>query len=324
MTDRLRRRALFQLTAILSGMATAGPALARPSFAARGPSQDWNGRVAVPGGAVAWKRVGGGAKTPLLVLHGGPGAGHNYLLPLAALGDERAVIFYDQLGCGGSDAPRDATLYTVQRSVEELAAVRRALGLERVILFGNAWGGMLAIEYLCQTGCEGIEKLILSGTPPSLKQALAGQQRLLDALPDDAGAKMQALEALGRTDSDDYQDLVLDFYRRHVCRVYPWPTPVQDSIEVVSRAIAYQVMNGPNEFTITGTLKGWDRSADLNRITAPTLITTGEFDEVTRDCAETLRAGIKGSEMMVFANLSHMTMDEAPDLYCAALRKFIV
>ncbi|HET6971400.1 MAG TPA: proline iminopeptidase-family hydrolase [Phenylobacterium sp.] len=280
------------------------------------------GRDDGPGGRFWWKRVGSGSKTPILSLHGGPGAAHNYLHSLEALASDRQVIFYDQLGCGLADSPPDEKIYTVQRAVDELDAVRNALGLEKVILYGHSWGAMLAIEYLCQGRSRGVEKLILGGALASVPQASAGQQRLIDQLPDGKGARLHELEASGQAGTSEYQAIVDLFYKLHVCRVDPDPEAAK-SFDYLARSIAYRVMNGPNEFTISGVIKDWDRRADLGRITAPTLITTGEFDEVTLDCHETIRDGIKGSQLQVFKDASHMTMVEKPGEYAAALRRFI-
>ncbi|MDE2357663.1 MAG: proline iminopeptidase-family hydrolase, partial [Alphaproteobacteria bacterium] len=194
--------------------------------------QETNGYAEVPGGRVWWRRFGGGDKTPLLALHGGPGAGHNYLLPLTALADERPVILYDQLGCGEADSPQDPALYTIQRSVDEVDAVRRALGLDRIILFGNSWGAMLSIEYMCQGRGVGVEKLILSGGLASIPQANAGQHRLIDALPNGAGARMRALEAAGEAHGAEYQALAQIFYDLHVCRKAPMPPEAARSLEI--------------------------------------------------------------------------------------------
>jgi proline iminopeptidase len=286
--------------------------------------EEASGRAAVPGGQAWWKRVGSGSKTPLLTLHGGPGAGHDYLLPLAALAEDRPVIFYDQLGCGRADSPPDEEIYTIQRSVDEVDAIRAALGLERLILFGNSWGSVLAIEYLCQGRGHGVEKLILSGALASVPQAAAGQQRLIDQLPKGGGRRMHELEAAHQEGSSEYAALVQQFYDRHVCRRIPYPPEVEATVATLADSIAYRVMNGPNEFTITGVIKDWDRRADLGLIRAPTLITTGEFDEVTLDCHETLRDGIAGSRLQVFGDCSHLTMNEKPDEYVAALRAFLV
>jgi proline iminopeptidase len=114
------------------------------------------GTISVPGGRVWYRIVGGGAAgTPLLVLHGGPGAPHDYLENLIALADERPVVFYDQLGCGRSERPDDPSLWRVERFVAELAAVLQTLGLSRVNLLGQSWGTMLAVEYLLSgtSGC---------------------------------------------------------------------------------------------------------------------------------------------------------------------------
>jgi proline iminopeptidase len=305
-----RRRAIGALAAVgLSGCA---------ELPAAG-----EGKADVPGGKIWWKRVGSGAKTPILTFHGGPGAGHNYLHALGALGEDRSVIFYDQLGCGLADSPGDEKIYTIQRAVDEVDAVRKALGLEKVILYGHSWGSMLAIEYLCQGRGAGVEKLILGGALASVPQTVAGQQRLINQLPDGKGQRMRELEAAGQTATPEYQALTQLFYDRHVCRVRP-DAEAAKSFDIVAKSIAYRVMNGPNEFTITGVIKDWDRRADLSKITLPTLITTGEFDEVTLDCHETIRDGIKGSRLEVMKNCSHMTMIEKPSEYVALLKGFVV
>jgi proline iminopeptidase len=281
------------------------------------------GFAQVPGGKVWWRKVGSGPKTPVLLLHGGPGAGHNYLLPLAALAKDRPVIFFDQLGCGKSESPQDEKVYTVQRSVDEVDALRQALGLEKVVLYGHSWGAMLAIEYLCQGRGRGVEKLVLGGALASVPQAMAGQQRLIDALPDGGGARLHALEAAGKTETPEYGALVQQFYELHVCRVKPLPPEAAQSFQVGSTSIAYRVMNGPNEFTVTGVIKDWDRRKDLGRIAVPTYITTGEFDEVTLDCHQTIQQGIRGSRLEIFKDCSHMTMNEKPAEYAAAVARFI-
>jgi proline iminopeptidase len=282
------------------------------------------GYVDVPGGKVWWLRAGSGPKTPMLLLHGGPGAGHNYLLWLKALADERPVIFYDQLGGGRSDAPEDESLYTVARSVEELDAVRDALDLDRIVLFGNSWGAMLAIEYFATSGGPGVEKLILSGASASTPQALAGMKRLLDALPNGGGARMQALEAAGQQGSSEYQLLVELFYQRHFCRAQPWPPEVLATADNVSNSPAYKIMWGPNEFTATGPLKDWERRADLSSIRVPTLLTTGQHDEITLDCHTTILEQVPGSQVLIFEGCSHLTMNEKPLEYARAIRAFIM
>jgi proline iminopeptidase len=311
----------------LAGLAAAGlaaPLAGCDKLMPAARPKDETGFAPVPGGKVWWWKTGGGSKTPLLILHGGPGAAHNSYVSMATLGDERPVIFYDQLGCGKSDAPDDAKTYTVARSVEEVDAVRKALGLEKIVLYGHSWGSMLAIEYmLTSPGAASVEKLVLAGALASVPQAVAGMSRLIDAMPNGDGKKIRALEAAGKQSSDEYQKLVGEFYALHLCRKDPPPPEFIATGEILAKSPAYKYMNGPNEFTITGVIKNWERRADLPRIKVPTYITTGEFDEVTLDCHQDINKGIAGSRLEVFPGLSHLTMLEDPARYDAAVRKFI-
>jgi proline-specific peptidase len=125
------------------------------------------GRLDVPGGRVWYRRLGAGDATPLLMLHGGPGAGSDYIAPLGeALAADRPVVLWDQLGCGRSEQPDDTSLWTLDRFVAEVDAVRDALGLDRIHLFGQSWGGWLAIEYVAR-GTTGVERLVLASTSAS-------------------------------------------------------------------------------------------------------------------------------------------------------------
>lgn len=312
-----RRRALR------SGAKLLGAAMATSAAAAFAAAPQTEGYAAVPGGRIFWRKFGSGGKTPLLTLHGGPGSSHNYLLPLQALADERPVIFYDQLGCGRADAPENESVYSIQRSVDEMDAVRDALGLDRVLLLGHSWGALLAVEYLCQGRGRGVDRLILSGAMASIPQVMAGFDRLFATMPDGWSAKIHALEKAGKTATPEYAELVQKFYDKFVLRVPPSPE-VLATLEALSKSPAYRVLNGPNEFTIVGKIKDWDRRKDLKAITQRTLITTGEFDEVTLDCHETLRDGIAGkARLAVMTGCSHLTMNEKPQQYNALLRGFM-
>lgn len=316
-TGRLTQRAALQAGAALIGasLATGGQALAAIPEA--------EGYAPVPGGKVYWRRFGSGGKTALLMLHGGPGASHNYLLTMKALADERPVIFYDQLGCGKADAPTDESLYTIQRSVDELDAVRKALGLEKVVLHGHSWGSILAIEYLCQGRGTGVEKVVLAGASASIPQAVAGMQRLIDSLPNGAGDKLHALEKAGKQGTTEYAALVQIFYDNFLLRAPPTPD-VLATFDSLGKSIAYRVMNGPNEFDIVGVIKDWDRRKDLKAITQKVLLTTGEFDEMTLDCHQTIRDGVSGpARLAVMTGCSHLTMVEKPDQYNALVRGFL-
>lgn len=317
-TSRLTRRG-----ALTSGAAVFGGGLAMTAAPALAGVPQAEGYAPVPGGRIYWRKFGSGDKTPLLTLHGGPGSSHSYLLPLQALADERPVIFYDQLGCGRSDAPEADAVYTIQRAVDEVDAVRAALGLDQMVLLGHSWGALLAVEYLCQGRGRGVDRLILSGAMASIPQVMAGFDRLFATMPYGWGDKIHALEKAGKTGTPEYAELVQRFYDTFVLRVPPSPE-VLATLEALSKSPAYRVLNGPNEFTITGKIKDWDRRKDLKAITQRTLITTGEFDEVTLDCHETLCDGIGGkARLAVMTGCSHLTMNEKPAQYNALLRGFL-
>ena len=281
------------------------------------------GYVAVPGGQVWYKIVGSGDALPLLTLHGGPGAGHDYLEPLEALAAERPVLFFDQLGCGNSDKPDDLSLWRLERFVEEVAAVRKALGLERVHLFGNSWGGWLAIEYMMGKP-SGVTSLTLASTSSSMRQYAEETARLKASLPQEVQDTLNRYEAVGDYHNPEYEEAMMAFYTAFVCRLDPWPEPLMRTLNnVVSNPVVYETMQGPNEFTITGNLKGWDRTDRLGEIAVPTLITCGRYDEVGPACAETLYRGIPNSEMHIFEQSAHMAHLEETERYLQLLRDFL-
>jgi proline-specific peptidase len=282
-----------------------------------------DGFVDVTGGRVWYRRAGDGEQTPLLILHGGPGAAAYYVEPLAErLAAHRPTIVYDQLGCGRSDQPDDPTLWTLDRSVEEVDQVRRALGLERCHLLGQSWGGWLSVEYMCR-GPEGIAGLVLASTSASLPQFMAEARRLIGELPEPARTTLTELGAHGAYDRPEYQEAVWEFYRRHLCRLDPWPEALERSSAELERSQVYRTMNGPTEFDVIGNLRDWDRTADLGRIASPTLVTVGRYDELTPACAETLRDRIAGARMVVFEESSHCAHLEEPERYTRAVEEFL-
>lgn len=287
--------------------------------------REQEGFIPVTGPYRVWYRmVGGGAaqeSTPLLALHGGPGVPHDYIENLADLAsDTRRVILYDQLGCGRSDRPDDVSLWQVDRFVEEVGTVRRELGLEKIHLLGQSWGGMLAIEYTL-TQPQGLVSLILASTLSSMPLWVAEANRLRSALPEEIQATLLLHETVGTTDDPAYQQAMMAFYERHVIRVVPMPDQVQRALEQVGPA--YYFMNGPSEFHVTGSLKDWDRTARLSEIRVPTLITSGRYDESTPRINEVLHNGIAGSEWLIFEQSSHMAHIEEPELYLPAIQSFM-
>jgi proline-specific peptidase len=284
-------------------------------------TKEREGLLDVPGGRVWYRIEGGGAGVPLLLLHGGPGGGHDYLEPLAVLSDERPVVFYDQLGCGKSDIPDDTSLWRIDRFVAEVDAVRKGLGLERIHLLGQSWGGFLAIEYMVGKPA-GIVSLTLASTAPSSRSFIEGVLGLVQQLPEDVRKTIERCETEGTTDSPEYLAACMVFYQKHLCRMQPWPEPAMRSMANVFASPVYPFMWGPSEFACTGNLKDWDRQDRIAEIQSPTLITTGRYDEMVVPIAEVMHASIPNSELRIFEDSSHSAHAEEPELYAKVLRDF--
>jgi proline-specific peptidase len=280
------------------------------------------GKVAVPGGKVWYRIVGGGPGVPLLVLHGGPGSGHDYLESLAALGDQRPVVFYDQLGCGRSDIPSDNSLWVVERFAREVDAVREGLGLSRVHIYGQSWGGFLAIDYLVRQP-QGVVSAILANTAASSRAFEREARRLLAGLPDATRAAIERCEDNADYDAPEYQAATIEFYQKHVCRQFPWPDSVIRTVANSELSPTYKHMWGPSEFTMTGILADWDRTADLPGISVPTLVICGEHDEAAPPLSEEIHRGIPGSELAIIPAASHLMHIEQPDAVFSRVRGFI-
>jgi L-proline amide hydrolase len=279
-------------------------------------------------GGETWYRIVGDVeepgKLPLVCLHGGPGALHDYLEPLEELAETgRRVVFYDQIGCGKSWVEKPADFWTVELFLREVQAVRDALGLDRVHLFGSSWGGMLAMEYAL-TRPAGLASLVLSSSPASIPLWEAETGRLRRALPEEVQHVLDEHEAAGTLDSPEYEAASMEFYTRHVCRIDPFPDCVRRTFAGVGEhPDVYMTMQGPNEFVITGTLKTWDITDRLGEIVVPTLITAGAHDEFTPVQAERLEQGIRGSELVTFEDASHMQFVEEPERYRELVAAFL-
>lgn len=280
------------------------------------------GYIEVPGGRVWYRAVGDrDGLAPLLCLHGGPGFTHYYLEALEALADCRQVIFYDQLGCGNADRPDDVTLWTVDRFVEELAQVRAALGLTDLHLLGSSWGGMLAMQYVLDRQPD-LRSLILCGSPASMIRWVADCAELLAAEPDEVRRTIREHEESGFTACPEYQAAILGFYSRHVCRMRPWPAGFERSFAQAGYQV-YNTMNGPSEFTVTGTLKTWDITDRLGEITIPTLLVGGRYDECTPGHLTDMAARISGSQLEIIEDASHLCFAEQPAVFNGIVNAFL-
>jgi L-proline amide hydrolase len=284
----------------------------------------WNGHE-------TWYRVVGeldptSSRTPVVICHGGPGASHDYCEPIAALSRSgRACVLYDQVGCGQSqhlpDAPAD--FWTPQLFKDELSQLTRHLGIEqRHAVVGQSWGGMLAMEYALDQP-EGLVGMVVADSPASMTLWVSEANRLRADLPDDVQATLTRHEDAGTTDDPEYETAVRVFYDRHLCRV-PWPDCLQRSFgQIASDPTVYHTMNGPSEFHVVGSLKGWDITSRLPEITTPTLLVSGRHDEATPLIVGQIHERIPGAEWTIFEESSHLPHIEEPEAFLERVERFL-
>jgi L-proline amide hydrolase len=275
------------------------------------------------GDYATWYRVAGdlgSGATPLLALHGGPGSTHNYFAPLERLAEERPVVLYDQIGCGNSDRPDDID-WNVGVFREEVDTVREQLGLERIHLLGTSWGGMLAQEHVL-AGADGIVSLVLSSTLASIEQWAEEQLRLRAELPPDVIEVLDRHERDETYDDPEYEQAMEAYFDRHF---YRGPKP-REELELMAAGKAtdvYRAMQGPNEWTTTGALQGWDIRDRLGEIKVPTLVVRGRYDMCTDPIAAVLVEGIPNAREVVLEESSHTPVLEETDRYLEVVAGFL-
>ncbi len=276
-----------------------------------------------------WYRVTGdleGGQVPLVVLHGGPGAAHNYLLEIAGLASTgRPVIHYDQLGCGNSTHLRDrgAEFWTVELFLEELTNLLDKLDVGPHHLLGQSWGGMLGAEYAV-TRPSGLRSLVISNSPASMDLWVTEANRLRQDLPSDVRNALDYHEANGTTDDPAYLAATQVFYDRHVCRVVPNPPEVVATMTQLNEdPTVYHTMNGPNEFYCIGSLRTWSIIERLGSIVAPTLLISGRHDEATPATVQPFFDRVADVRWTVFEDSSHMPFVEEPERYLDVVGAFL-
>ncbi|KAA1251499.1 alpha/beta fold hydrolase [Mycobacterium simiae] len=277
--------------------------------------------IAVPGGKVWFKRVGGGSGLPLLVVHGGPGLPHYYLASLERLADTREVIFWDQLGCGNSDRPANVNLWTMQRSVAEMDAVVQALGLNAFHIFGNSWGGMLAQQYVLDVASPAVS-LVISNSTASIPQFADNVTRLKSGLDLATQTAIDRHESAGTTSSAEYQAAINTWNENYLCRTHPWPDELHQAFANMGTEI-FETLFGPSDFHIVGALHDWDVFDRLGEIALPTLLMAGRYDECSPEHMREMHQRIAGSRFEFFERSSHLPFIEEPDRFDQVMRQFL-
>ncbi|WP_141586502.1 proline iminopeptidase-family hydrolase [Actinomadura sp. WMMA1423] len=282
------------------------------------------------GDHATWYRVTGDlgeGGPPLVVLHGGPGSTHDYLLALADLARPgRPVVHYDQLGNGGSThlPGKDADFWTVRLFLDELDNLLRRLGIaDDYVLYGHSWGGVLAAEHAAARPA-GLRGLILANAPASYPVWNQEMKGLRDALPPGVDATLRRHEEAGTTDSAEYHAAMRVFYERHVCRVLPWPRDYLASFyEIVNDPTVYAAMNGPSEFHVIGTLRDWSVEARCPDIAVPALVLSGRHDEATPAVVRPFAELIPDARWEVFEESSHLPHLEEPERFRAVVGAYL-
>jgi proline iminopeptidase len=271
--------------------------------------------IDIGGGHRVWTKKVGDAPVKLLLLHGGPGADHSYFECFEDFLPQNGIEFYyyDQLDSTNSDKPGDPKLWTIERFRDEVEAVRSGLNLDQFYLLGHSWGGMLAIEYALAYQ-QHLTGLVLSNTTAAVLSPVKHVAELRAALPEGVRAILDKYEKAGQFDASEYQKIMMDqVYTRHLCRLKPWPEPVERALRNINAKV-YTYMFGPNEWVVTGTLKDWNRWADLPRIHTRTLLMGAKYDELPGEDMRKMAASMPSARAWISERGSHFTMwdDQVP------------
>jgi L-proline amide hydrolase len=278
-----------------------------------------------------WYRVdgdlGADGPAPLVILHGGPGAAHDYVESVAGLADSsgRPCVLYDQIGCGRSQHLPGAPVefWTVELFRRELNALLGHLGIEgRYHVLGQSWGGMLGMEHALELPA-GLRSLVVANSPASMELWVSETNRLRGLLPVEVQRTLTRHEEAGTTDSDEYEQAVMRFYERHLCRI-PFPDGLQRTFaQLAADPTVYHTMNGPSEFYVIGTLRGWDITPRLADIRVPVLVISGEHDEATPTAVQPLAGALHDVRWELINDASHSTHLERPDLFLKLVETFL-
>ncbi len=275
------------------------------------------------------QRRGHNPRIKLLLLHGGPGATHEYFeafesyLPQA----EIEFIYYDQLGSHRSSQPDIPDLWELPRFVDEVEQVRLALGLDagNFFLLGHSWGGILAIEYALEHQ-QHLKGLVISNMVSSIPgYNRYAQSHLMPGIPGEVLAELQALEAAGTTEDPRYMELLMPHhYEHHVLRMpgAQWPDPVQRAFAHLNPKV-YVPMQGPSELGASGKLVHWDRTVDLPKITVPTLTIGAAHDTMDPKQMQAMAECMPKGSYLHCPNGSHMAMYDDQRTYMQGLVEFL-
>jgi len=317
-------RRAFLLGGGAFALAARAPALRAQTRAPFAPDREL--MVPVEGGRV-YVRINGdlaGPRPPVLMIHGGPGSGHSGFLNALPLADERAVILYDQLDSGRSDAPNNPANWRVPRFVDEVDAVRRALGLARLHVLGSSWGGTIALEYGARRP-PGLASLILQSPLVSTRAWLADANALVRQLPPETQATIAACDRPSPPPAEQCEAATEEFYARFLHRRprSPEAAAYRAALPIPFNTRIYQAMWGRTEFVSTGTLRDYDGEPLLARLDGPrTLFVVGQHDEARPATVHDFSVRTPGSAFAVIEDAAHGIFNDNPQAFIALLRRW--
>ena len=268
----------------------------------------------------------GQGKVKVLLLHGGPGFNHDYMEAFESFLPEAGIemYYYDQLGCGNSDRPDDASLWNLERYLEEVEEVRDGLGLTDFVILGHSWGGILAIEYALKYQHDGhLKAIIISNMVAGIESFLVTANKWKRTLPDELFKKVEQIESEGDWENPEYERIMMEeLYTKMICRCNPWPEPCTRSFRIANMGIYIQ-MQGHSEFVVTGNLKGWDSWDRLHQIEVPALSLGAKHDEMDpEDCKKMAELMPKG-EVAICPEGSHFAFWDDQEIYFKHLLSFL-
>lgn len=295
----------------------------QPALAHQDP--DMAGYIEVEGGKI-WYRLNGiehlGKRPAIIVAHGGPGGTHRGNMPYVQFADQFPVILYDQLGSGKSSRPEGTNHWKVARFIDEVDAIRKALNLDKVIMAGHSWGGTVAAEYALRNP-DGLVGAILSSPLIDTPQWVADNDLWKQQLPTDVRDTLLKHEKAGTTSSPEYLAATEVFYQNHMCRKDPCPDAGYRDGGAEWNPVLYEYMWGTSDFFATGTLKNYSIADQLSKISVPTLMVCGEYDEAHPRSCHRFADNIKGAQTEIIPDAGHSTMRENEALYLEIVGRFI-
>lgn len=268
---------------------------------------------------------------PLICLHGGPGALHNYLLRISQLAPLYGipVVLYDQLGCGKRTRLRekagDEAFWTIDLFLSELDNLLQHLGIQDDYdLLGHSWGGILGSSHAIRHP-KGLHQLIIADSPSDMHLWVQAANKLRTQLPQDVQYALTKNEKAGTTESQEYEDAVMKFLQRFCCRLPTWPEEMLALFEGFAEDnTVYMTMNGPSDFFLTGTLKHWSIVDEIHKINVPTLLINGRYDEAQDEVMEPFFRSISKVKWVRFAESSHVPHIEETEEWLKVVSGFLL